>query len=251
MTTVSTPAAQDTPLAGNVALVPAGAPAWTLAACRALMQAGAGVVLAGGPRNALPAGLSPSGVLQGAFHSSVQTDAAVAKAVSQYGRLDILVNLPQHELFLPAADLTDGALRALLEQNVESAYRWSRSAGLEMAARKRGNIITFVSGLSRRGLANGSAFAMTQAALDAMTQSLALEWAAAGVRANGIGYGWVDTEGRPIEEQQKDRLVRFLPLRRKGQLEDYMGLLVYLASDASGFVTGQTVFIDGGAMVHA
>ena len=92
---------------------------------------------------------------------------------------------------------------------------------------------------------------MTQAALDSMVQSLALEWASSGVRVNGIGYGWVDTERRPLDEQQKERLVRFLPLRARGHPDDYMGLLTYLASDASDFVTGQTVFIDGGAMAHA
>ena len=83
-----------------------------------------------------------------------------------------------------------------------------------------------------------------------LTSALALEWALHGIRVNGIGAGWLTTE-RPTEEDRSDPLVRYLPSRRKGHPEELGGLLVYLASDACDFVTGQTIFIDGGALAHA
>ncbi len=90
----------------------------------------------------------------------------------------------------------------------------------------------------------------TQGAIHQLTMALALEWGKSNVRVNGIGAGWVTTEEQ-TEEAQKELLVRYLPLRRKGHPTDLCGLLVYLVSDACDFVTGQTLFIDGGALAHA
>ena len=67
---------------------------------------------------------------------------------------------------------------------------------------------------------------------------------------NAIGAGWISTEA-PTKETQRELLVRYIPSRRKGHPIDLCGLLVYLASDACDFVTGQTIFIDGGALAHA
>ena len=119
-----------------------------------------------------------------------------------------------------------------------------------MANRGGGIIVNFVTGLARRGVAGASADSMAQAAIEAMTRSLALEWAPDGVRVNAIGIGWYEFEGRPIEEQRAERLVRYLAVRRKGSPDDVLDLLAYLASDESGYVTGQTVYVDGGAMAH-
>ena len=190
-------------------------------------------------------------VVQGPFSYQGAVEAGVRSVLHKYGRLDVLINLPHTPSYAPASEVSDQTFTDGMALHTGTVYRWCRVVGAHMAGQKRGHLITFVSGLARRGLVNGSAFGMSQAALDSMVQSLALEWASVGVRVNGIGYGWVDTERRPLDEQQKERLVRFLPLRSKGHPDDYMGLMIYLASDASGFVTGQTVFIDGGAMAHA
>jgi NAD(P)-dependent dehydrogenase (short-subunit alcohol dehydrogenase family) len=241
------------PLEGKAAVLHIGAPDWTMPIAGALKEAGATVALAAGVPGVPSPGADTGAdfVLEGPFDDEASVTSAIGSVVARCGRLDILVNAPQAELFRPVAEISDAALRSLFERNVVSAFRWSRGAAGQMARQRSGRIINFISGLSRRGLANGSAFSMTQAALDAMTQSLALELAGTGVRVNGVGYGWVEPERRPLEEQQKERLVRFLPLRRKGHPDDLMGLLVYLASDASSFVTGQTIFVDGGAMAHA
>lgn len=241
------------PLEGKVALVCSGAPGWAGPVIRTLREAGAAVALAAASPEAIPpdSGQHLASLLEGPFNNRTEVEFATGHLIQRLGRLDILVSLPQSELFQPASEVSDEALSSLFERNVATVYRWSRAAGACMSRQKSGRIITFISGLSRRGVVNGSAFAMTQAALDAMTQSLAVEMAGSGVRVNGVGYGWVEPARRPLDEQQKERLVRFLPLRRKGHPDDLMGLLVYLASDASSFVTGQTVFVDGGAMAHA
>ena len=98
---------------------------------------------------------------------------------------------------------------------------------------------------------NASAFAASQAAIEALTRSLALEWARNGVRVNAIGASWFESSRRSLEEQRKERPVRYLPLRRKGHPNDAAALALYLASDASAFVTGETIYVDGGAMAHA
>ena len=113
-----------------------------------------------------------------------------------------------------------------------------------------GRIINIGSGMAVRGLWNSVASCAAQGAIHQLTSALALEWALHNIRVNGIGAGWFSTE-RPTEEDQKELLVRYLPSRRKGHPEDLAGLLVYLASDACDFVTGQTIFIDGGALAHA
>jgi NAD(P)-dependent dehydrogenase (short-subunit alcohol dehydrogenase family) len=246
-------ARRSKPLAGKTAIVHAGVEGWAIPIVRALKEAGATVALAAGTPAVATVGATSGAnlFLRGPFPDQGAVSSAAGRVVEQFTHLSILVNAPQVELFRPASDISDSDLRNLFECNVLPAYRWSKAVAAHMVKESSGRIINFVSGLSRRGLSNASAFAMTQAALDAMTQSLALEWSGAGIRVNGIGYGWDETTRRPPEEQQKERLVRFLPLRRKAHPDDLMGLLVYLASDASDFVTGQTIFIDGGAMAHA
>ena len=244
---------QAKPLDGKVAILQAGAAGWATPLTRALKDAGAKVARAAGSPEVATLGpdIGADLLLGGPFNDLRAVSDAISRTVERFGRLDILVNAPQAELFRPVSELSDSDLRSLFDRNATSAFRWCKAAGAHMSGQPSGRIINFISGLGRRGLPNASAYSMTQAALEAMTQSLALEWAGTGIRVNGIGYGWTETERRPLEEQQKERLVRYLPLRRKGHPDDFAGLLVYLASDHSSFVTGQTVFLDGGAMAHA
>jgi NAD(P)-dependent dehydrogenase (short-subunit alcohol dehydrogenase family) len=79
---------------------------------------------------------------------------------------------------------------------------------------------------------------------------LGLEWARLGVRINAIGAGWMSTEP-PDDDAERELLVRYIPTRRKGHPSDLAGLVVYLASDASDFVTGQMFHVDGGLIAHA
>ena len=113
-----------------------------------------------------------------------------------------------------------------------------------------GRIVNIGSALSQRGLWNSVAACAAQGAIHQITASLALEWGRDGIRVNGIGAGWMSTE-EASEEDQRELLVRYLPSRRRGHPNDLAALLVYLSSDDCDFVTGQTFFVDGGALAHA
>ena len=119
-----------------------------------------------------------------------------------------------------------------------------------MIENRSGRIINMTSGLAERGLVNTVADCAGHGAVKQLTAALALEWATLGIRVNAIGAGWMGLENTDTESDGNP-LERFIPSRRMGHPKELSGLLRYLASDQSDFVTGQTIHIDGGAMAHA
>ena len=232
-------------LAGKVAVVRSGDARWLASIATALSGRGAKVALVAGPEP----GLSADMLIANPGHDDNAVADSLAVIGDGIGPVDILVNGPIEPLYLGATETSDDDVVSVQEQ-AATVYRWCRVAGAAMANQGGGVIVNFVTGLARRGVAGASADSMAQASIEAMTRSLALEWARDRVRINAIGIGWYEYEGRTIEEQRAERLVRYLPLRRKGTPDDVTDLLAYLASDESGYVTGQTVYVDGGAMAH-
>ena len=113
-----------------------------------------------------------------------------------------------------------------------------------------GRIVNLISELAERGMINGSAFAASQAALLSLTRSMAVEWGRSNIRVNALGTGWFSTEDLRPEDQQRELLVRYTPLRRKGHPRDIGPLLVYLCSESCDYSTGQPVYVDGGLNAH-
>ena len=233
-------------LAGKVAVVRSGDARW-------LKPIADGVVelrRKGGPgRRAGFADFPPTCLSSTQAMTTMAVADSLAVIGDGIGPIDILVNGPIEPLYLGATETSDDDVASVQEQ-AATVYRWCRVAGATMTNQGGGVIVNFVTGLARRGVAGASADSMAQASIEAMTRSLALEWARENVRVNAIGIGWYEYEGKTIEEQRAERLVRYLPLRRKGTPDDVTDLLAYLASDESGYVTGQTVYVDGGAMAH-
>ncbi|MBI4306961.1 MAG: SDR family oxidoreductase [Chloroflexi bacterium] len=245
-------------LSGKKALVTGARRGWTSVLAGALAEAGADVAIAGRSETAVEEAVATvrghgrkSFGLVGRWDSFEETEQAVRQVVGELWGLHALVNGIGEEFAVPFPDISDSEWSAVIDRNLLEPVRWCRAAGLHMLGQKQGRIVNILSVLAERGRVNGTAYSASQGALQQVTRSLALEWARAGIRVNAIGVGWFETERRPIEQQQKERLVRYLPLRRKGHPADIGALLVYLASDTSDFVTGQTIFIDGGAMAHA
>ncbi len=244
-------------LTGKTAIVTADRRGWTPFLAAAMAEAGANVAVAGSERSDMREAASAVEA-QGRRALAVATDVTnaaeveemVARVASELGRVDILVNNARAEFGKPFAEVTEAEWQTLMDFNVKSMFLCCRAAGKRMLAQGGGRIVNIGSGLAVRGLWNSVAACATQGAIHQLTMALALEWGKSNVRVNGIGAGWVTTEEQ-TEEAQKELLVRYLPLRRKGHPTDLCGLLVYLASDACDFVTGQTVFIDGGALAHA
>ena len=181
----------------------------------------------------------------------VQVEATVRRAADELGRLDILVNNPDLPFAKPLAETTPEEWQRVLAVNLSSVFIACRAAGAVMLPQGKGRIINVASILGERGLINSTAYCAAKAGVINLTRALALEWARTGVTVNGIGVGFLeDVPGIGQDESLKEALEKYLPLRRLARAEEMAGLAVYLASDASEFVTGQTIFVEGGALAH-
>ena len=251
------PIPEEWNLSDKSAIVTADRRGWTPFLAAALAEAGADVAIAGSARSDA-ADAAAAVEKQGRRALNIETDimnagdveAMVQQVVDEFGKVDILVNNACAEFGKPFEDVLESEWQTLMDFNVKSMYLCSQSAGKRMLAQESGRIVNIGSGLAVRGLWNSVAACAAAGAVHQLTTALALEWSRRGIRVNGIGAGWITTEEQ-TEESQRELLVRYLPSRRKGHPTDLCGLLVYLASDACDFVTGQTIFIDGGALAHA
>ncbi len=244
-------------LTGRAALVTGDGRGWTPHFAGALAEAGADVALAGcagsdvyeAARSVRAHGRKALAV-EADLTRSEEVERVVAAAADRFGGIDILVNNAQVDFGKPLVETTDAEWDAVMAFNVRTTFLLCRAVGRRMLAQGGGRIINVGSGLAERGLANSTAACAAQGAVKQLTAALGLEWARRNVRVNAIGAGWLSTEA-PTEEDERELLVRFIPSKRKGHPSDLCGLLVYLASDACDFVTGQMVYVDGGAMAHA
>ena len=251
------PILEEWDLTGKSAVITADRRGWTPFLASALAEAGADVAVTGSDSSDVSeavAAVEQQGRLALAIGadltSSSDVESMVQEVVSRFGKVDILVNNAQIEFGKPIVDVSEGEWQALMDFNVKSMFLTCKAAGRRMLDQDGGRIVNITSGLAVRGLWNSVAACAGHGAVHQLTSALALEWARSNIRVNAIGAGWVTTEAAG-EEAQRELLVRYLPSRRKGHPTDLCGLLVYLASDACDFVTGQTVFIDGGALAHA
>ncbi|MFF0543953.1 3-oxoacyl-ACP reductase FabG [Nocardia thailandica] len=178
---------------------------------------------------------------------------AVEAAVAAFGSLDVLVNnagvLRDNLLFKMSVDDWD----TVMSVHLRGAFLCSRAAQRHMVAAKSGAIVntSSVSALGNRGQAN---YAAAKAGIQGLTRTLAMELGPFGVRVNAVAPGFIATEmtaataarvGVSAEELQ-EKTAAVTPLRRVGTPEDIANVVAFLASDQAGFVTGQTVYVDGG-----
>ena len=243
-------------LSGKAAIITADRRGWTPYLAAALAEAGADVAIAGAEDSDMreaAAAVEREGrralAVATDVTDSAQAGAAVERALAEFGKIDILVNNARVEFGKPFADVTDDEWKRVMDFNVGSVFVFCQAVGKHMLERGRGRIINMNSGLAVRGLWNSTAACASHGAVHQLTSALSLEWARSNIRVCGIGAGWVTTD-EPDADAQPDLLDRYLPSRRRGHPTDLCGLLVYLASDADDFITGQTVFIDGGALAH-
>ena len=182
---------------------------------------------------------------------AAQVEAVVRRAVDELGRLDILVNNPDLPFAKPLADTAPDEWQRVLTANLSAVFFACRAAGAVMLPQGKGRIINVTSILGERGLSNSTAYCAAKAGVINLTRALALEWARTGVTVNGIGVGFLeDAPGIGEDGSLKEALEKYLPLRRLARSSEMAGLAVYLASDASEFITGQTIFVEGGALAH-
>ena len=175
--------------------------------------------------------------------------AAVADAQAALGPLDVLVNNAGVTLEKRAVEVTDEEWDTVLATNLTSMFRCARAAAPGMIERGRGKVINVGSMYGVLGVPRYAAYCASKAAVDGLTRSVAAEWARHGIRVNCLAPGLMNTEiprAALADEKTRARFLSKIPARRIGEPEEAGALAVYLASSASDFMTGQTLYLDGG-----
>jgi 2-deoxy-D-gluconate 3-dehydrogenase len=170
---------------------------------------------------------------------------------ADYPRIDILVNNAGTILRNPAAEHSDEFWDEVLEVNLSSQFILSREIGSRMIAEGSGKIIFTASLLSFQGGINVPGYAASKGGIARLTMALANEWAGKGVNVNAIAPGYISTDNTTALREDKDRSASILgriPAGRWGEPEDFKGPVVFLASDASNYVHGTILTVDGGWM---
>lgn len=167
------------------------------------------------------------------------------RTTAEFGRLDILVNAHDLPFAKPVAHVSLNEWRRVLDVNLTGPYLACRAVAPHMIAQGQGRIINIISLLGERGMSNGSAYCAAQGGVLNLTRALALEWARTGVTVNAIGAGWTEGMGILANEQLAHQLTRYIPQKRLGQPEDIAAAVLYLASNLTGFITGQVLWVDG------
>jgi gluconate 5-dehydrogenase len=245
-------------LTGRTALVTGSGRGLGLAFARALAQAGAAVALNGRDESRLAAtadvlrgegariALAPFDVTDGAACLR-----AVEKLEADFAPIDILVNNAGIQQRAPLAEMSEQQWRAVVDTNLTSAFLVARAVAPRMIARGAGkiiNICSVMSEVSRPTIAN---YAAAKGGLKMLTRAMAVEWAGHGLQANAIAPGYFVTElNRSLVENVEFNawICKRTPAGRWGQPHELAGTAVFLASQASDFINGQIIYVDGGVL---
>jgi NAD(P)-dependent dehydrogenase (short-subunit alcohol dehydrogenase family) len=178
-------------------------------------------------------------------------EALIQSAITTLGRLDVVVNNSGVARVAPLVEWTPDEWRALLDVNLGGVFNGCRAAAAPLIAQRAGKIINVSSMLAAVGLSGYSIYSATKGAIVAFTRTLGVEWARHNIQVNAIAPGWFSTDmSAPAfeggDDKLAERLLRDIPARRRGRPEEIGPLAVYLASAASDFMTGQTIYLDGG-----
>lgn len=177
--------------------------------------------------------------------------AFINQLKADYPRIDILVNNAGTILRNPAAEHSDEFWDEVLEVNLSSQFILSREIGSEMIKQGSGKIIFTASLLSFQGGINVPGYAASKGGIARLTMALANEWAGKGVNVNAIAPGYISTDNTTALREDKERSASILgriPAGRWGEPEDFKGPVVFLASEASNYVHGTILTVDGGWM---
>lgn len=246
---------------GRVAIVTGGATGIGYAAARQFAKLGADVVVCSRTLAELEAAAGRIREESGNRCLAVPTDvkneqavtALIQRTMEEFGRIDVLVNNAGGTRMGPLEAIPTKGWDATFDLNVRSAYFTTREAGKHMMAQRSGAIVNISSGAGVNGTKGGAHYSAAKAALQMFTKVTAAEWGKHGIRANCVAAGAISSErvldAWKIAGLDADRMGAAMPLGRTGTPDEMANMIVFLASDAASYVSGQTIAVDGGPSI--
>ena len=240
----------------RIALITGSSAGIGLALARALGQAGATVVINGrgaAKVAAVAAQLQSEGITVHARVFDVTNADSVVAAVddieANLGPIDILINNAGMQRRAPLQDFLQADWHELMRTNLDSVFIVGQAVARKMIPRQRGKIINICSVQSELGRPGIAPYTASKGAVKMLTKGMAIDWGPHGINVNGLGPGYFATElnaALVADEKFSTWLIGRTPSRRWGNVEDLGGAAVFLASDASNFVNGHILYVDGG-----
>ncbi len=235
-------------LSGRVALVMGGTRGIGEAIARRFVDAGGRVVTVA--RTAEETAAGPRVVMKGDVGVKADVDRVVAATLDRFGTVDVLVNCAGVIRRKPVVETTEADLAFMVDVNLKGVLLACQAVAPAMRRAGRGRIVNVTSIGADLALMNRGVYCASKAGVGQLTRCLALEWGPYGITVNAIGPGITETpmtraylEADPVRRQ---RMIDKIPLRRLGRPDDMAGVVLFLASDLAGYVTGQTLYVDGG-----
>lgn len=183
------------------------------------------------------------------LENASEVSEAISSVVAYFGKLDILVNNAGIQRRSPAVDFAEEDWDAVMNVNLKTVWLLCQQAGRQMLKQGSGKIINMASLLSYQGGITVPAYAAAKGGVAQLTKALSNEWAAKGVNVNGIVPGYIATdmnEALTNDETRSRQIIERIPAGRWGQANDFKGAVVFLASDASAYIHGHLLAVDGG-----
>jgi NAD(P)-dependent dehydrogenase (short-subunit alcohol dehydrogenase family) len=183
-----------------------------------------------------------------------QVTNLIEQATAKFGRIDILVNNAGGSFPASTMELSEGGWDAIIRENLKTVFLCSKAAAKVMIGQSKGSIISITSVAGFRAYSGNAAYGSAKAGIINLTMTMAVDLAAHNIRVNAIAPSSIVTEGwlqvqKTASDHMQEALAR-TPLGRFGQPQDIVGGVIYLASEASSYITGQTLVIDGGLTIN-
>jgi NAD(P)-dependent dehydrogenase (short-subunit alcohol dehydrogenase family) len=179
-----------------------------------------------------------------------EIEKLVSEVMGRFGRIDILVNNAGINPIYKRAELvTEEEWDEIINVNLKGLFLCCQAVGRVMIKQKSGKIINITSVNGLAGASRAVPYCSTKGAIILLTKCLALDWVQYNIQVNAIGPGFIDTDlTRPIQDNKflLDKMLQHIPQNRFGKPEEVVGVAILLASELSTYMTGQTIFVDGG-----
>jgi len=243
-------------LENKVAVVTGAAGDLGFAISKAYREAGATVVLAGRDRSKLDRAVEKLGgpsqhlaCREVDVTDASQVNAMIDGVVQHIGQIDILATVAGIQHRAPAVSFSHDAWNEVVDTNLSGTFYCAQAAARNMIPRKTGRIIMITSLTAEIGIPHIAAYAASRGGIRQLCKTMAVEWAQHGITVNCIGPGRFRTrmtEDVFADEAKRAKFLDVIPMRRAGVPDDLAGVSVFLASESSSYITGQSIYVDGG-----